>query len=140
MRPTPDVEWAFEGPDDVASYLRQVATVWAVWLVGMAALMFVAHWVVIPVGIGVLGLLMLLARPLQARAVKLVPEDDAPEPGAGAFHKTKRDRVLRELAFGEAPLRAAGAGPIWIWTRRLVVGLTIAAFVFVLFDLLLGAA
>jgi hypothetical protein len=137
MRPTPDVEWAFEGPDDAAAYLREVATLWTVWLVGMVALLFSGNWIVILVGLGVIVLLLVLARPLQARAAKIVPDDEVPEPGRTAFRKTKRDRVLRELAFGEAPLRAAGAGPGWIGARRTVVALTIVAFVFVLLDLLM---
>jgi hypothetical protein len=140
MRPTPDVEWVFDGPEDAAAYLREVGILWAVWLVAMAALMVSTSWIVIVGGIGVLGLLLVLARPLQARAVKLVPDDDVPDPGATAFRKTKRDRVLRELAFGEAPLKAAGAGPIWIWSRRLIVLLTVVAFVVVLLDLLVPRA
>ena len=135
MRPTPDVEWSFNGPDDAAAYRSEVASLWGVWMVALTLLVFAAGWVVWVTGLGAMVGLVVLARPLQRRAALLVPDDVVPAAGAGAFRKSKRDSVLRELAFGEAPLRAAGCGPVWIWTRRFVVGATFAGFAFVLYDL-----
>jgi len=136
VRPLPDIEWVFAGPEDAAAYRREVARLWGGWLLGMAALMLAANWVVLLAGIGVLVAIVVFARPLQARAATIVPDDDVPEPGiSAALHRSRRDRVLRELAFGEAPLRASGGGTAWVWARRIVVGLTFGAFAFVLYDL-----
>ena len=122
MRPTPDVEWHFEGPEDGAAYRAEVARLWAAWMIGMGALVFAESGLIWLAGIGVLVVVLLLARPLQARAARIVPEDDLPElKMSSPRRRSTRDRVLRELAFGEAPLRASGGGPSWIWARRIVV-------------------
>lgn len=140
MRPIPDQEWGFDGPDDAAAYRRDVARLWAVWVVAIAALMFTQGWLVLIAGVVALGGLIVVARPLQARAAAIVPDDDVPDATVVAmFRRSRRDRVLRELAYGEAPLVASGAGPAWIWGRRAVVGLTFVAFAIVLYDLFVAA-
>jgi hypothetical protein len=134
----PDQEWGFEGPDDAAAYRRELGQLWALWLVALAALMFARGWLVVIAGAVALVGLIIVARPLQARAEAIVPDDDVPDPTVAAtFRRSRRDRVLRELAYGEAPLEASGAGQGWIWGRRVIVGLTFAAFALVLYDLFL---
>jgi len=139
VRPLPDQEWGFDDPDDAAAYRGELGRLWALWLVALAALMFAQGWLVLVAGVLALGGLIVVARPLQARAAVIVPDDDVPDPTVAAtFRRSRRDRVLRELAYGEAPLVASGAGPAWIWGRRAIVGLTFAAFAVVLYDLLLA--
>ena len=139
MRPLPDQVWTFDGPDDAAAYRSELGRLWLLWLVALAALMFAQGWLVFVAGAGALAGLIVVARPLQARAAAIVPEDDVPDATVAAtFRRSHRDRVLRELAYGEAPLVASGAGPAWIWGRRAMVGLTFAAFAFVLYDLFLA--
>ncbi len=74
---------------------------------------------------------------IQARSIRAVPEN-AVEGGAlnTAFRGgTTRDRALRELLYGTAPLRIAlsdlGLNPRWVVMRHLVVTLTIFAMVYI---------
>lgn len=134
----PDQEWSFDGPDDAAAYRRDLGRLWVLWLGALAALMFAQGWLVFVAGAVALVGVIIVARPLQARAAAIVPDDEVPDPTVtAAFQRSRRDRVLRELAYGEAPLVASGAGPAWIWGRRVMVGLTFAAFAIVLYDLFL---
>ncbi len=139
MRPLPDQEWNFDGPDDAATYRRELIRLWSLWLVALTVLMFADGWMVFLAGAVALVGLILVGRPLQARAEAIVPDDDVPDATvAAAFQRSRRDRILRELAYGEAPLVASGAGPAWIWGRRVMVVVTFGAFAFVLYDLLVA--
>jgi hypothetical protein len=131
----PDVAWTFDDPDDAARYRREVAMLWGAWIGAMVVLILAQGWVLWVAGATILVVLMMLSRPLQSRAATIVPEDETPKPGLSGIHRSRKDRVLRELAYGEAPLRASGGGPAWVWGRRLVVAVTFAGVAFVLYDL-----
>ena len=126
---------------DAALYLRDVARLWAAWLLGLGVLMLTNGWFVVIGGVGVIGALLWLARPLQRRAETLVPDDKVYQkgillPGKG----TTRDRALKALAYGEAPLREAvrlaGQPGWWMQARLVMLGLTVLAFVAVIFQTL----
>jgi len=136
MRPLRDVDWTFDDPDDAARYRRQVAMLWGAWIAAMAVLVVAEGWVLWVAAVAALVALVALSRPLQSRAAAIVPDDDLPKPGLSGIKRSRRDRVLRELAYGEAPLRASGGGSMWVGARRLVVLLTFAGVAFVLYDLL----
>ena len=120
-----EIEYAFDGPADARAYLREVGTLWAVWIVGLAAVMFTHGVTLIIVAAALLVSLLMLARPLLPRTEILVPENRR--------GGTTRDRVLRELAYGVAPMEAAldtaGYSPRWIVVRHLVIALTVLAFI-----------
>jgi hypothetical protein len=132
MRQIPDIEWQFAGPDDEARYRTEVSKIWSAWLVALVALVFGTGWIVTIVGLVVLGVIVVLIRPLQQRAADLVPDD-----GSGA-DAAARDRALRDLVFSEAPLKVANSGPAWLWARRSVVVLTGLAVALAVYDLLTG--
>ena len=134
-----DLTYAFDGPDDARSYLREASTVWVVWILALVGLM-VTHAVVLAVW-AVIGLttLLIVARPLQRRAERLVPENkvEAGKVNTAMRGGTTRDRVLRELFYGTGPVRAAldtaGMSQRWVVIRHLVVALTILAMIYVVF-------
>jgi hypothetical protein len=137
-------DWEFTDAADAASYLREVGVLWTTWLVGLVALVAGSGLLVVVLGVLVIAALLWVARPLQARAANLVPEDSVTggKRSILAGRNTERDLVLRQLAYGDAPLSAAiavsGSGRWWLTARRVLVGLTIVAFVFVLITLTLG--
>lgn len=138
--------WGFADATDAKVYLREVGTLWATWIAGLAALVVGSGWLILPFGVAVIAGLLWAARPLQARAAKLVPEDSVVG-GKRSFlvgRSTERDLVLRQLAYGDAPLRAAvdtaGAPRLWLTARLVVLGLTVAAFVWVLTSVFAGPA
>ena len=131
--------YTFDGPSDAGTYLRQVGTLWAVWVVGLGGLLVTQAVILIAWAVVVFAALLLLARPIQARAEKAVPENQV-EGGAvntALRGGTTRDRALRELAYGTAPLRIAlrtvGASERWVILRHVVVALTILGMVYVVF-------
>jgi hypothetical protein len=133
-----EIDWGFEGADDARRYLGEVARLWGAWIAGLVGLVAVNNLAVVAVGVVVIGLLLWLARPLQVRAAKVVPEDTLVGGRFGVVGKgTVRDRVLRQFAYGDQPLRQAvdlsGASSLWLWARQGVVAATIIAFVAVLF-------
>jgi hypothetical protein len=133
-----DRDWGFDDVADASAYLREVGVLWATWVVALVALIISRGWLVLVLGVAVIAALIWAARPLQSRAAKLVPEDSVVG-GRRSFlvgRSTERDLVLRQLAYGEAPLRTAvglsGAGRWWLTGRLVVVGLTVVGFVWVL--------
>lgn|GEM_PF-2163111 len=138
--------WGFGDISDASAYLREVGRLWAIWVVGLVGLVTGRGLLLVGLGIAVLGALLWAARPLQVRAMRLVPEDSVVSGGRSLLvgRRTERDLVLRQLAYGAAPLRAAigltGSPGWWLATRWVVLGLTVAAFGFVLMSWTLGAA
>lgn len=139
-------DWGIADAEDARVYLGEVGRLWAAWMVGLAGLAFTDDWWLIASGVVVIAALLWLARPLQARAADLVPHD---EPTGGkkslvVARRTERDLALRNLSYGEAPLRKAiemaDAGSWWLGARRGVIALTIIAFVYVLFTWFAGPA
>jgi hypothetical protein len=131
-----DNEWRFADEADAARYLAEVRRLWLAWLLGLAGLMFAEGWWVIVAGVVTVGLLLALARPLQARAAAIVPEDTLVGGKFNVVGKgTARDRVLKQLAYGRAPLEraaeVAGRGGWLIGARAVMIGLTVLAFVYV---------
>ena len=108
MRRPPTSSGVSTGLRTAAAYRSEVGILWGVWMVALALLVFAAGWIVWVAGLAALVGLVVLARPLQRRAALIVPDDTVPAAGPGAFRKSERDGVLRELAFGEAPLRGCG--------------------------------
>ena len=89
--------------------------------------------------IAILVTLVFVARPLQRRVERLVPENavEGSKMNAALRGGTTRDRVLRDLFYGMVPLRtalhAAGLSQRWVVIRHLVVTLTLLALVYVVF-------
>lgn len=132
-----DVAHTFDDPDDARTFLREVGLLWAVWVAGLAAVLLTHGRALVLVALVLLGALLFLARPLLPRSEALVPENSR-EGGAleTAFRGgTTRDRVLRDLAYGVAPMQAAletaGLSSRWLVLRHLVVALTLLAFAYV---------
>ena len=132
MRRRLDIEWRFAGPDDGAAYRTEIGRIWAVWLLALAVLVVGEGWLLTVAGIALIVVLLGLTRPLQQRATALARADTTEDSGTDDVDPALRDRILRELVFGEAPLVASGGGQGWVWTRRLIVGATAAAVAVVL--------
>ncbi len=134
-----DQVYTFNGAEDARVYLREVSTLWVVWIVGLAGLL-VTHAVVLIVwGVAVFIALFFVARPLQRRAENMVPENKVEAGKVNTVMRggTTRDRVLRDLFYGTGPLHAAldeyGMSRRWVVLRHLVIALTILAMVYVVF-------
>jgi hypothetical protein len=134
-----DLIYTFDGPDDARLYLRQIGTLWAAWVVALVGLLIAHAFVLIVWGVVAVVGLLLLARPIQARAERVVPENQV-EGGAvntALRGGTTRDRALRELAYGTAPMRVAletaGLSQRWVVTRHLVVAVTLLGMAYVVF-------
>lgn len=132
-----DIEYAFSSPADARSYLREVGKLWAVWIVGLAIVLFTHGTALLISAAALLIVLLVLARPLLPRAEALVPENHR-EGGtldAALRGGTTRDRALRELAYGIAPLSAAldaaGLSQRWVLLRHIVIALTLLALLYV---------
>ena len=104
-----DVYYRFDGPADARMYLREVGTLWAVWLVGLVAVLLTHGAALFIVAAALLISLLVLARPLLSRTETLVPENrrEGGKVETALRGGTTRDRVLRELAYGDAPMSAA---------------------------------
>jgi hypothetical protein len=133
-----EIEYTFNGPDDARAYLREVGLLWSVWVLGLIAVLVTHGFALVLVAVGLLAILIRLARPLLPRTEGLVPVNTK-EGGvldSALRGGTTRDRVLRELAYGTTPIRAAldaaGLSPRWIGARHLVIAVTLFAFVGVL--------
>lgn len=130
-------EWGFTDEADAGNYLREVRRLWVAWLLGLTALLFTNGWWVVLSGVVTIGVLLLLARPLQARAAALVPDDTLVGSRFNVVGRgTARDKALQALAYGREPLEAAtslrGSGRWMVSARPLLVGATIAAFIYVI--------
>ena len=132
-----EIAYSFDGTTDARTYLREVGRLWAVWVAGLAAVLLTEGLALLIVAVVLLVALLVLARPLLPRTETLVPEN---RKEGGALESalrggTTRDRVLRELAYGVAPmeaaLRTAGLSSRWVIVRHLVITLTVLAFIYV---------
>jgi hypothetical protein len=101
---------------------------------GLAVLFLNSGWLIIGAGVLVIALLIWLARPLHARVVRIVPEDDVVGSSRSLVvgRGTKRDRALRAFAYGTGPLGEAveltGSGRWWLHVRSVIVAATVVAF------------
>lgn len=133
-----EIEYTFSNPADARDYLREVGLLWGIWVVGLMAVLFTHGVSLLIVAVMLLTALLVLARPLLPRTEKLVPENRREGGAIDAALRggTTRDRVLRELAYGAAPmeaaLRTAGLSPRWVMARHVVIALTLLAFVYVI--------
>lgn len=136
-------EWRFADADDARSYLRDVTKLWLGWLVTLLALVTLGGYFLVITAFAVVVVWLLLARPMQARAAKFVPEaEDGASWQETALRNKQRDRAVRELAAGKAPLEAAlhtaGLSPVLAYARWIMVAVTVAAFYWVLRGLFAG--
>lgn len=133
-----ELTYTFDGQDDAGRYLRDLAFLWGAWVAGLAGLMLTNAVVLLGWGVGTLVVLILLARPIQRRAERLVPENKVEGGKVDAFLRggTTRDRAIRDLAYGTEPLRIAlrtvGASERWVLVRHVMVALTVLGLVFVI--------
>ena len=132
-----DIEYTFSGADDARTYLREIGLLWGTWLVGLVAIMLTRGAVLIVVATLLFIALLVLARPLLPRTEELVPENKREGGALNAALRggTTRDRVLRDLAYGVAPMSAAlevvGLSQRWVLARHAVIAATLLAFVYV---------
>lgn len=134
-----ELVYKFDTPDEAWVYLREVSTLWVVWIIGLAGLM-VTHAVLLIVwAVTVLVALYFAARPLQRRAEELVPENtvEGGKVNTALRGGTTRDRALRDYFYGTAPLEAAldaaGMSRRWVGVRHLMVALTLLSLLYVVF-------
>ncbi|MBT8197935.1 MAG: hypothetical protein KJO84_05475 [Acidimicrobiia bacterium] len=127
----------FTSTDDAELFLVERLKLWAVWVIALALLVSLTGWWLLGAAILVLVNLGALARPLHARAERLVPDD---EQVGGAIQTmfgrgTRRDRLARTIMYGAGPLGEAlemtGRSRLWLAVHWGAVGLTVAAFVLV---------
>ena len=134
-----EIAYTFDGPQDARTYLREVGLLWLVWVLGLGVILVTSGLPLILVSLGVLATVLLLARPLLSRSESLVPVNAREDKAALSALRggTTRDRVLRELAYGSEPVRAAlaaaGLSKRWLVARHVVVAATILGLVYVLF-------
>ena len=137
------IEYRFSDAQDARAYLGEVARLWAVWVVGLVVILLSHGTVLVVASISVLVGLIVLARPLLPRTEALVPVNKREGGAARAALRggTTRDRVLRDLAYGDKPMRAALATADlslwWLAARHSVIAATLIAFVFVVLEPLL---
>jgi hypothetical protein len=136
--------WGFKDRGDATRYLSDVLRLWSGWLLGLAAVMLLQGWGLVIAGVVTIVVLVYLAKPIQARAVALVPDDTVVDGRIGlAGKRTERDNVLRALAYGKAPLEvavdAAETGRWMLTARPVMIGVTIAAFLYVLLTTFSGS-
>lgn len=134
----------FSDADDARRYVTEMTRIWAVWVVGLAALFAVTNWWVLLGGIAAISVLVWLIRPIQRRANRIDDPEEFVE-GSGrrfAGARTRGEMALRVLIYGEAPLKEAvdefGAWWGWLWVRRGVIAATAIAFSVVLLDIFRG--
>ena len=137
------MKW-FSDRVDARSYVFELTRLWVVWIVGLVALIAVQSWHVLLAGVVVIGLLIWLVRPIQARAAAIDDPGETVDGSGGRFGgaRTRGEMALRVLLYGEAPLaEAVNEFGLWsglIWVRRLVIGISAVAFAFVFIDILQG--
>jgi hypothetical protein len=136
----------FRDADDARAYLGEVGRLWLAWIVTLVLLFLVQQWwALLGIGIAFLVGMAVLGRPLQARALRIpgkaANDRSGPERGKAS---SRRDAALRQLMYGEAPLREAialsRATTLLIWVRRLMIVATVIAFVFVMVGLFSASA
>lgn len=132
----------FTDAADASRYLAEIARIWIVWIAALALLLVMQQWwALLLIGVGLLAAMVVLGRPLQARAAA-VPgsEEQVGTKRQVAMGRGRRaDDAFRQLLYGEGPLREAlvlaGLPSSLVWVRRFVVVITLAAFAWVMFDL-----
>lgn len=92
---------------DAQKYLGEVGRLWVGWLVGLVALGLSKGGVAIAIGVAFLVGLFVLMAPLQNRVGDRFAGDAAAFKTARGQILSKRDRALRELAYGRAPFAEA---------------------------------
>lgn len=134
----------FSDRNDARSYVLELTRLWVVWILGLVALFAVQGWYVLLAGVVVIGVLIWLVRPIQARASAVDDPDETVEASGGRFggSRTRGEMALRELLYGESPLaEAVTEFGLWsglIWVRRLVIGVSAVAFAVVFIDIMQG--
>lgn len=134
----------FSDKDDARTYLVDLTRLWVVWIAGIIALFAVKSWYVLLVGVFIIGLLIWLVRPIQARAAAIDDPGEVVEGSGGRFGgaRTRGEMALRVLLYGEAPLsEAINEYGMWsglIWVRRGVIAVSAVAFAAVFIDVLQG--
>jgi len=134
---TPAPDWTFVDAADARAYLADLVRLWVGWLVALAALLVFDGLMLLVTAVGVVVGWFVLARPFSRRAAALAGNE--PSPAAGQEDATaqgkERDRYLRELTSGRAPLEAAvrdaGVSERWVYLRYVVIAATIVGFVLV---------
>ncbi|MDJ0925459.1 MAG: hypothetical protein QNJ77_12935 [Acidimicrobiia bacterium] len=132
-----DIDYTFSSAEDARAYLREIGLLWGTWIVGLVAILLTRGTVLMIVAAALFVALLALARPLLPRTEVLVPENKREGGALNAALRggTTRDRVLRELAYGVAPMSAAleatGNSQRWVVMRHAMVAVTLVAFVFV---------
>lgn len=138
-----DVVYTFDGVADARAYLREIAVLWGLWVAGLVAILVTHGVLLVVLAVALLISLLVGALPLFVRVEKLVPVNrrEGGRLTSTLRGGTTRDRVLRELAYGDQPVRealaAAQFSPAWIAIRHLMVAATVIVFVFVVFGELL---
>lgn len=133
-----EINYSFDSPSDARAYLREVGQLWGVWVVGLGAVLLTHGLALVIVAVVLMVTLIWLARPLLPRTEALVPVNtkEGGRMESALRGGTTRDRVLREFAYGTAPigaaLAAAGLSQRWVLARHLVIAATLLAFVGVL--------
>ena len=102
-----DVGPWFLNEADAGKYLGEVGRLWAGWLIGLVALGLSRGGVAVAVGVAFLVVLFVLMGPLQNRVADRFEGDAAAFKTARGQILSKRDRALRELAYGRAPFAEA---------------------------------
>lgn len=134
----------FSDTDDARRYITEITRVWAVWIIGLAALFAVTNWWVLLGGVVVLSVLVWLIQPIQRRANRIDDPEEFVEGTGGRFggSRTRGEMALRVLIYGEAPLKEAvdefGAWRGWLWVRWVVIAATAVAFSVVILDIFQG--
>jgi hypothetical protein len=133
-----EIAYTFDGARDARIYLREIAVLWSVWVIGMIVILLTNGGTLILWSVAVMVVLMFLARPLLIRAEKLVPENKREGNTADVVLRggTTRDRALRNLAYGSEPMRvalaSAGLSERWLLARHLAIAVTILGLVLAL--------
>jgi hypothetical protein len=132
-----DFQW-FTDAADARAYLDEIGRLWIAWLLALAALLAFDGLLLVVTAFAVVAAWLILAKPLQRRAARLVEDEPPEEEGwqAAASRGKHRDQVLRELTVGRVPLEtsllAIGASPWWAYARYGVITLTVVAFIYVI--------
>jgi len=134
------VTYTFDGQADASKYLREVGVLWGAWLVGLVGLLVTNAWLLLIWGFLSLAMLIVLARPIQRRAERLIPENKVVGGKIETVFRggTSRDRAIRDLAYGTEPflvaLRVTGRSERWILVRHLLVALTILGLIWIILN------
>lgn len=137
-----EIEW-FTDPADARAYLEDLGRLWVTWLVALVGLLVFDGVLLLLTALALVIAWLVLARPMQRRASRLVGDESEATAGGRQGATTRgrqRDRILRELTAGRAPLPAAleetGADPRWVYLRYVVITLTVLGFAYLVLGFL----